>query len=85
MWRQADIKVMEEGKKQHAMVLVPNVCLAFACIIFSCLYFIRFNSAVNIQRISRDENPLYNDDINYYDAACSTLVLDNMKAFFVTN
>lgn len=81
MWKQADIQVLEEGKRQHAKVLVPNVFLAITCIVFGCLYFIRFNSTVNMQKISRDEDPLFSDDIIYYDAACSTLVLSDMGVF----
>jgi len=51
------------------------------CVVFSGLYFTRFNSAVNIQKITRAEDPTFKDDINYYDAVCSTLAVKEMSQF----
>ena len=84
MWNQAENKVLLEQKRQHVLVLIPNVFLAIACVTFTCLYWIRFNSAVNMQKVTRNESPYYSDEINYYDARCSTLVLKDMKPYLTT-
>ena len=67
----------ELNLRARLMIFVPVGILMIGCIIFMGLYFARFNSVANIQKIAEDNVQGFDSDLVYYDITCSTSHLAN--------
>ena len=63
-------QVLVLNLRARLMIFVSVGIYMIGCIIFMGLYFARFNSVVNIQKIAEENLP--GIEVVYYDISCST-------------